>query len=151
MQIITSFSLLFRFKLVLTRPLSSFVSTHYVNLVGKLMSPCLSFPVLEMARIIRFSFNVFGAYGWKACYLIIGPIVCAQFLWPCNGNTHDWETCASHVCLGSTRAVVLACPAGLWPTTLQIYLALASRPLQRVRVVRREWKLTGEKACFEPE
>lgn len=66
MQIITSFSLLFRFKLVLTGPLPSFVSTHYVNLVGKFISPCLSFPVLETARIIHFSFNVFGAYRWKA-------------------------------------------------------------------------------------
>lgn len=53
-----------------------------------------------------------------ACYLIIWPIACTEFVWPCNGNAHDWETWASHVYLGSIQAVVLACPVGPWPTAL---------------------------------
>lgn len=53
-----------------------------------------------------------------ACYLIIWPIVCTQLVWPCHGNTHDWETCTSRVYLDSTQAVVLTCPVGPGPTTL---------------------------------
>lgn len=123
MQIITSFSLLFTFKLVLTGPLPSFVSTHYVYLVGKLISLCLSFPVLQMAIIIRnFSVKVFGAYGWKApnmsllfnylAYCLYSICLTVQWEHPWLGNLGFPRLSGQH------RAVVLASPVGPWPATL---------------------------------
>lgn len=82
-----------------------------------------------------------------ACYLIIGPIVCIQFLWPFNGNTHDWETWASHVYLGRTQVVVLACPVVSWPTTLANTAGISQLDTSKGES-EKEWKLAGEKAFW---
>lgn len=153
MQIITSFSLLFRFKLVLTGPLSSFVSTSDVNLVGKLISPCLSCPVLQTAIIILFSsFNVFRMYRWKATNMSLLFNYWAYCLYSIS-LTIQWE----HWWLGNLGFPRLSGqnPGGgaslpgsdLYAVHWQIQLALASQTLQRVRV-RKEWKLAGEKAFW---
>lgn len=151
MQIITSFSLLFRFKLVLTGPLPSFVSTYYVNLVGKLISPCLTCPVLQTAIIILFSsFNVFGTYRCKATNMSLLFNYWAYCLYSISLTiqwSHDWETWASHVYLGRTQGVVLACPVVSWPTTLANTAGI-SQPDTSKGESEKEWKLAGEKAFW---